>query len=80
MFFLFSEIDEFRQKHIAVVVISFGVEKGATIWLNDTKCPFPMFLDQDRVIYESFGVERSIEKVNVYALHIVRASSKVLIK
>ena len=56
-------IEEFLRKHIAVIVISFGVPMGAKIWLEDTKCPFPMFLDQDRTLYESFGLQRSIEKV-----------------
>lgn len=55
--------DELRRKCIAVIVISFGVPKGAKLWLEDTKCSFPMFLDQDRVVYESFGLQRSIEKV-----------------
>ena len=56
-------IEEFFRKHIAVIVISFGVPMGAKIWLEDTKCPFPMFLDHDRTLYESFGLQRSIEKV-----------------
>ena len=56
-------IEEFFRKHIAVIVISFGVPMGAKIWLEDTKCPFPMFLDHDRALYESFGLQRSIEKV-----------------
>ena len=60
---LYMQTEEFRLKNIAVVVISFGVAKGATIWLEETKCPFPMFLDHDRLLYESFGVQRSIEKV-----------------
>ena len=55
--------DEFRRKRIAVVVISFGIEKGAKIWLEETKCVFPMFLDHERTFYESFGLQRSIEKV-----------------
>ena len=55
--------DEFRRKRIAVVVISFGIEKGAKVWLEETKCIFPMFLDHERTFYESFGLQRSIEKV-----------------
>jgi len=58
-----QNIDEFRRKHIAVMVISFGVEKGAKIWLDETKCTFPMLLDQERTLYASFGLQRSIEKV-----------------
>ena len=60
---LLSKTDEFRRKHIAVMVISFGVEKGAKIWLDETKCTFPMLLDQERTLYASFGLQRSIEKV-----------------
>ena len=45
------------------MVISFGIEKGAKIWLEETKCIFPMFLDHERTFYESFGLQRSIEKV-----------------
>ena len=55
--------EEFLRKNIAVLVISFGVPVGAKIWLEDTKCPFPMFLDHNRILYESFGLQRSIEKV-----------------
>jgi len=44
-------------------VISFGIEKGAKVWLEETNCIFPMFLDYERTFYESFGLQRSIEKV-----------------
>ena len=66
LFYVIENKDNLRQKRIAVIVISFGVERGAKIWLEETKCSFPLFLDQDRVLYESFGLQRSIEKVNSY--------------
>jgi len=33
-----------------VVVVSFGHQEGATRWLEDTGCPFPMLLDGDRQV------------------------------
>lgn len=45
-----------------VVVVSFGVKEGAQKWKEDTKCPFPMYLDTDRNLYRAFGLNRSLSK------------------
>ena len=40
-----------------VLVISFGLREGALLWLDDTKCSFPMLLDPDRQVRISELVE-----------------------
>ena len=37
--------------------------QGAEGWLKDTKCNLEMFLDQDRSLYRTFGLPRSVSKV-----------------
>jgi peroxiredoxin len=43
-----------------VVVISFGTEYWVKVWLQETQAPFPMLLDQERVAYRAYGLERSL--------------------
>lgn len=38
-------------------------QSGARLWLEQTKCPFPMFIDNDRKLYQAFGLKRSVFKV-----------------
>lgn len=46
-----------------VVIISFGIRQGALRWKSDTSCPFPLYLDQERLLYSRFGMKRSVAKV-----------------
>ncbi|KXJ22224.1 hypothetical protein AC249_AIPGENE22205 [Exaiptasia diaphana] len=36
---------------------------GAKKWLEQTQCPFPMFIDNNRQLYKSLGLKRSVSKV-----------------
>jgi len=45
-----------------VVILSFGVREGAERWKTDTQCPFPVYLDQGRSAYHSYGMLRSLSK------------------
>jgi len=60
-----------------VVVVSFGSSQGAVCWLNETNCKLDMFLDQERSLYQAFGLTRSLSKVwsmpmiHIYAEKIV---------
>jgi len=60
-----------------VVVVSFGSPQGAACWLNETGCKLEMLLDQERSLYQAFGLARSLSKVwsmpmiQVYAEKIV---------
>lgn len=44
-------------------MVSFGSVQGAAGWLNSTRCELEMYLDQDRVLYNSLGLQRSVSKV-----------------
>uniref|UniRef100_A0A914BFB4 Uncharacterized protein n=1 Tax=Patiria miniata TaxID=46514 RepID=A0A914BFB4_PATMI len=46
-----------------ILVVSFGSREGALQWLGITGCPFDMVVDEDRKVYSSMGLGRSISKV-----------------
>jgi len=46
-----------------VVIVSFGLRKGAERWKEETNCPFPVFLDEERKSFGYFGMQRSMAKV-----------------
>ena len=48
---------------MAVVIVSFSPLELAKKWLEETKCPYPMYLDLPRKLYLSFGLPRSFAKV-----------------
>ena len=48
---------------VAVVIVSFGVKKGAEQWVKETNCQFPVYLDPNRRLYRFFGLHRSLFKV-----------------
>ena len=39
------------------------IYQGASCWLNETNCKLEMFLDQERRLYQAFGLTRSLSKV-----------------
>jgi len=45
-----------------VVIITFGVEEGARLWKEDTGCPFPVYLDRSRALYQYLGMRRSLRQ------------------
>jgi len=45
-----------------VVIIAFGVEEGARRWKQDTGCPFPIYFDRSRGLYQYFGMRRSLRQ------------------
>lgn len=44
-------------------MVSFGSRQGAEGWLNSTGCKLDIFLDEERVLYNCLGLQRSVEKV-----------------
>jgi len=70
-------LEEVTKAGAKVVVVSFGSDQGAACWLNETNCKLEMFLDQERRLYQAFGLTRSLSKVwsmqmiHVYAEKIV---------
>lgn len=50
---------EFPHLNTEVLIVSFGVEQWARDWLRETEVPFPLLLDQDRRVYQAYGLERS---------------------
>jgi len=45
------------------VVISYGSASNVAQWKQDTKCPFDVYRDPDRRLYNLFGLELSIKRV-----------------
>jgi len=54
---------EFEALNGEVIVVSFGNVEGAKKWLQDTNCEFRMFVDPARLLYNAFGLKRSVAKV-----------------
>jgi len=52
--------DQLRQLQTEVLVISFGTDYWAQVWLQETKSPFPLLLDRERNTYRAYGLERSL--------------------
>ena len=50
-------------RQISVVVVTFESVEGSKIWIRETNCDFPVFIDPDRKLYSLFGLSRSIYKV-----------------
>lgn len=47
--------------HTKVFVLTFnGREDWAQQWLSETKSPFPMLLDSDKIAYDAYGLKQSI--------------------
>lgn len=44
---------------VRVLIISFSAPPFARAWLEETKAPFSLLLDENRGIYQRYGLERS---------------------
>lgn len=55
--------DEFGRLNVQVLVISFGTEYWAKVWLEETGAPFPLLLDPERRVYRAYGLGRSVLQV-----------------
>lgn len=51
---------EFERLNVAVLIVSFGALPAAQAWLEETCSPFRLLLDPERVVYQAFGLERSL--------------------
>ena len=45
------------------MVISYGSAVNVAKWKEETKCPFGVYRDPDRRLYDMFGLELSIKRV-----------------
>ena len=61
---LFSFQAEFGDS-VRFVVVSFGVLQGAKRWQEETKCPYKLYLDPKRALYQYVGLHRSLYKVSI---------------
>jgi hypothetical protein len=55
--------DEFERLNIQVLLISFGTESWAKVWLEETGASFPLLLDPERRVYRAYGLGRSVLRV-----------------
>lgn len=44
---------------VRVLIVSFSAPPFARAWLEETKAPFPLLLDENREVYQRYGLERS---------------------
>jgi peroxiredoxin len=51
---------DFADLNTEVLIVSFGAERQARAWLDETGTPFPLLLDPDRSVYRAYGLERSV--------------------
>lgn len=45
---------------VRVLILSFSAPAFVRTWLEETKAPFSLLLDESRVAYQGFGLERSL--------------------
>ena len=45
---------------VRVLIISFSAPAFARVWLEETKAPFSLVLNEDREAYQRYGLERSV--------------------
>ena len=43
------------------MVVASGTREGGLQWLETYQSPFPLLLDQDRVLYRMFGIKRLLK-------------------
>ncbi|CAG7836128.1 unnamed protein product [Allacma fusca] len=58
-----AAIPQLTAHQCQVIIVSFGERRGAQVWQQETKCQFPIYLDQDRKLYSSLGMKRSFSNV-----------------
>jgi hypothetical protein len=51
--------DELKKLNTEVWVISFGTVEMAMGWMEDTCAPFTMLLDEERKVYQGYGMRHS---------------------
>lgn len=51
---------EFKQSNTQALIISFGSDYWARLWLQETGSPFPLLLDPQRSVYRAYDLERSL--------------------
>ncbi len=51
--------DEFKERNTRVIIISFGTLPAIQQWMRDNCVSFTVLLDQERNIYNAYGLERS---------------------
>jgi peroxiredoxin len=54
--------DAFAQLATEVLIVSFGDERQARLWLHATAVRFPLLLDPERRVYRAYGLERSVAR------------------
>ena len=56
---LCQQWDSFRPFNTHTIVITFGAVPLARAWFEQTRAPFTMLLDPDRVAYRAYGLHHS---------------------
>lgn len=60
-----------------VLIITFGSLPGAQTWLEETCSPFRLLLDPERIVYQAYGLERSL--LRSWNLHTIWTYVKLLV-
>lgn len=54
--------DEFKEK-CKIIIISYGNTEAVSKWKEEIGCPFAVYRDPDRKLYDLFALEQSIKRV-----------------
>lgn len=60
---LVANLNLLKAAHIQPVIISFSEPQLVHTWIEETNCPFPVFVDLSRTMYTSLGLPRAIKGV-----------------
>jgi hypothetical protein len=52
--------EELEELNVEVLIISFGTLPAVQAWLEETCSPFRVLLDPERLVYQTYGLERSL--------------------
>jgi alkyl hydroperoxide reductase subunit AhpC len=56
---LCQHLEEIKRLNTEIVVISFSERELGKRWLEETCAPFVMLIDQERKVYQAYGMKRS---------------------
>jgi len=60
---LVANLDSLKMAKIQPVIISFSEPQLVLTWIEETNCPFPVYVDLTRTMYKSLGLPRDIKGV-----------------
>lgn len=54
--------EDLHDQSCTVLIVTFGNKEGARRWISETKCSYPVVIDEERNFYKLLGLNRSTKK------------------